>query len=76
MILQALKMAEDGNGFVARFYETEGMAAEVAWMGPVKASGAQLCDMVERPTAVARVTEGRVQFRIEPWQVVTIRVKP
>jgi alpha-mannosidase len=76
VILQALKMAEDGNGFVARFYETDGKAAEVAWMGPVKASGAQLCDMVERPTAPARVSEGRVEFRIEPWQVVTIRVKP
>jgi hypothetical protein len=76
VILQALKMAEDGNGFVARFYETEGKAADIAWMGPVKASGAQLCDMVERPTAPARVAQGRVEFRIEPWQVITIRVRP
>ncbi|MCE5307224.1 MAG: glycosyl hydrolase-related protein [Acidobacteriales bacterium] len=69
-------MAEDGSGYVARFYEAEGRAADVAWTGPVKAAGAELCDMVERPAGVARVVDGQVQFRIEPWQIITIRVKP
>jgi hypothetical protein len=76
VILQSLKMAEDGNGYVARFYETEGRAADIAWTGPVKAAGAELCDMVERPAGAARVADGQVQFRIEPWQIITIRVKP
>lgn len=75
VILQSLKMAEDGNGFVARFYETEGRGADVSWTGPAKATSAQLCDMVERPTSAARIADGRVEFRIEPWQVVTVRVK-
>ncbi len=76
VILQALKMAEDGNGFVARFYETEGRAADVAWSGPVRASSAELCDMVERPASAAKVADGRISFHIAPWQVITVRVRP
>ena len=74
VILQALKLAEDGNGYIARFYETEGKAASISWRGPVTPKQAQLCDMVERPTGPASIAGGRINFQIRPWQVVTIRV--
>lgn len=75
VILQSLKQAEDGKGYVARFYETEGRAAEVRWSGlPTKVSQAQLTDLVERPAGAAKVEEGKVRFSIGPWQLVTVRL--
>lgn len=76
VILQALKIAEDGNGYMARFYETEGKAGSVSWKGPGKTGRVQLCDMVERPVGAATVEGSRVRFEIRPWQVVTLRVNP
>jgi alpha-mannosidase len=75
VILQSLKLAEDGRGFVARFYETEGAAAQVTWRGPVAARSAELCDLVERPTGATAVEAGAVKFAIRPWQVVTVRIQ-
>ena len=74
VILQAFKLAEDGQGFVARFYETDGKNASIAWKGPVSPREAKLCDMVERPTGPATVEGGTIKFEIGPWQVITIRV--
>ncbi len=76
VLLQAFKVAEDGNGYIARFYETEGKAASVGWKGPGKAGKAQLCDMVERPVSPAAIEGDRVKFDIGPWQVVTLRITP
>jgi hypothetical protein len=75
VVLQSLKAAEDGKGYVARFYETEGRAAEVAWSGlPAKIASADLSDLVERPIGAARIEGGRVHFSIRPWQLVTLRL--
>lgn len=75
VILQSLKRAEDGNGYVARFYETEGRGEEFEWSGlPVKLSRAQISDLVERPTAAAKMEGGKVRLSIAPWQLLTVRL--
>lgn len=75
VILQALKLAEDGNGVIARFYETEGRKVSVSWKGPLTPKTAAICNMVEQPSGPAAVKGGAVEFEIAPWQVVTIRLE-
>ncbi len=76
IILQALKLAEDGNGVIARFYETEGKRTQVTWKGPVTPKKAALCNLVEQPIGPAVITAESIQFEATPWQVVTIRLEP
>ena len=75
VMLQSLKQAEDGKGYVARFYETEGRATEVVWSGlPGRVSQARLTNLVESGSGVARVEDNKVRFGIGPWQLVTVRM--
>jgi alpha-mannosidase len=77
VILQSLKKAEDGQSYVARFYETEGRATEVTWSElPVKARQAQKTDLVERPSEPVKIEGDKMSFSIGPWQFVTIRLVP
>ncbi|MCC7499692.1 MAG: hypothetical protein IT160_19075 [Bryobacterales bacterium] len=76
VILQAMKLAEDGNGFVVRFYETEGKRSRVTWKGPVTPKKATLCNLVEQATGAAAIQGDSVEFEISPWQVVTLRLEP
>lgn len=75
VILQTLKQAEDGTGYVVRFYETEGRATEVVWSGlPLKVSQVQVTNLVESTTGNVKVEGGKMRFTIGPWQFVTVRV--
>jgi alpha-mannosidase len=74
VILQALKQTEDGQGYAARFYETEGKSATVAWSGPpVKVREAFLTDLAERPLRPAKLEDQKIVFDIGPYQLVTVR---
>lgn len=73
VILQSLKIAEDGKGLIARFYETEGRKASINWKGPITAKQASLCNLVEQSEKEAKLDNGAVHFEIQPWQIVTLR---
>lgn len=75
--LQALKKAEDGHGYIARFYETAGIPRKVTWSGlPFKIGEAHLTDLVERNLTPARVASGKIEFSIGAHQLVTVRLAP
>jgi alpha-mannosidase len=77
VILQSLKQAEDGNGYIARFYETEGKAATVVWSGlPGKIREAQVTSLTERPLSQVKIQAGKLTFSIGPWRLVTVRLIP
>jgi alpha-mannosidase len=77
VILQALKKAEDGLGYIARFYETAGTARNVAWSGlPMKVRRAYRTDLVERNIAPAHVEGSKIGFPVGAYQLVTLRLVP
>ncbi len=77
VILQALKRAEDGNGWVARFYECAGRQAAVSWSGlPLAPRQAFLTNLLEERIEPAKVAGRAVNFSIGPWQLVTLRLIP
>lgn len=75
VMLETLKMAEDGTGVILRFYEHHGMNHEmnVQWKLPVKK--AYRCDILERPTGekLPMVGEGFL-LTVKPYEIVTVKL--
>lgn len=76
LVLTVLKLAEDGDGVVARFYEAEGRGAEgrlVLFCGVERASEASLLEDELRPLPASG---GSVAVRAKPFEIVTVRLRP
>ena len=76
LTLLALKLAEDLNGVIVRVQETEGKSTE----GRICIPGFLLeqaveTNVVEEDRCGLAVTDGGVDFPVEPWQVVTLRIR-
>lgn len=74
--LLALKQAEDTDGVIVRVKETEGKAVK----GRINLPGLSLeqaveTNVVEEDGCGLSVSDGGVVFSVEPWQVVTIRIR-
>ena len=78
VLLQALKKAEDGRGYIARLYETEGESGSVKLTGlPMRIKKAYLTDLVERDLSELQIEEGgALEIPMERFQLVTIRLVP
>lgn len=78
VMIQALKKAEDGRGYIVRLYETEGRGGPVRLTGlPMRIRTAYLTDLVERDLSELDVAAGRaLEVPIEAFQLVTVRLVP
>jgi alpha-mannosidase len=75
IIISALKQAEDGKGYIVRFYEAEGRFTKVRIAGYKPFSKVYLTDMIEYDIKELHVEEnGSFQISVKPWEIVTIRV--
>jgi alpha-mannosidase len=73
-ILDTIKPAEDGNGWILRLYEPYGSRGQVGVRGPVQFSQVILCDHLER-NGEGLVTDGAsFGFPIRPFEVKTFRI--
>ncbi len=76
VVIEAVKLAEDGDDVVVRLYESLGGRAAVSLGLDADASGVMLTDLLERPLAdqsPLRVEAGRVRLVLRPFQIVTLR---
>ena len=75
VMLETLKMAEDGTGVILRFYEHHGMNHEmnVQWNLPVKK--AYRCDILERSTGEKLPMIGeKFLLTVKPYEIVTVKL--
>lgn len=74
VILDTVKRAEDGQGLIARLYESKGgdCTAEFTFPDPLKA--AALCRMNEEILEALPAGNNRVRLHFKPFQVVTLRL--
>src|SRR5690606_10255641 len=73
----ALKRAEDGNGYVVRFYEFEGISRSGSFTLPTNVAGASTVNIVEEPMpGTIPVSENRVFVQSRPYQITSIRITP
>ncbi len=74
VIIETVKPAEDGNGFIARLYETEGCCADctVTVGGTVRA--AEQTDMLEANGRPLEITDGGFGLTFRPFEIKTVRL--
>ncbi|MGW2395684.1 alpha-mannosidase [Kitasatospora sp. NPDC001664] len=73
--LSAVKLADDGSGdVVVRLYEAHGTRATARLTTGFPLAGAQLCDLLERPTGSATTDGDAVELRLRPFELVTLRL--
>jgi alpha-mannosidase len=75
IVVSTLKKAEDGNGSVVRFYETEGKFASARISGFKPFSKVTLTNMLEYDEKNLPVNaDGSVNISVKPYEIITIRV--
>ncbi|WP_269855098.1 alpha-mannosidase [Streptomyces sp. RPT161] len=75
VVVTAVKLADDGSGdVVVRLYESRGGRARTRLRAGFDASAAYVCDLHERPTAPAELTDGQLPLVLAPFEIVTLRV--
>ena len=77
VVIETIKPAEDGDGFIVRVFENERRRGPVTLDFAHPLAAVEACDLLERPTKTKRVvTEGRrVRFEIAPYEIVSLRVR-
>ncbi len=75
VILDALKPAEDGTGFILRVYEAEGRRTRVKINLPLKAKTVSECDMMEENMVPVSADTDALEFTITPFEVKTFHLK-
>ncbi len=76
VVVEAVKLAEDGDDVVVRLYESLGTRAGVTVALHADARGVSLTDLLERPLddqSPLRVEDGRARLVLRPFQIVTLR---
>ena len=83
VMLETIKRAEDGDGWIVRLYETDNARTEAAlyWARPV--ASAEECDCLEQRVASAAALpaqnapryRARIPFTIKPYEIKTFRIR-
>jgi len=76
VVIEAVKLAEDGDDVVVRLYESLGTRALVAVSLEATTNRVVLTDLLERPLndqSPLRVGAGRAVLVLRPFQIVTLR---
>ena len=76
IVVSTLKKAEDGNGSIVRFYETEGKFAKTRLTGFKPFSKVTLTNMLEYDEKALPVNpDGSVDVSTKPYEIITIRIQ-
>ena len=74
-VLSAFKAAEDGDGYVIRFYNCSEREDEITLSFCVSVTGASLVDLAEKNIKRLDVLRGRkVTFKALPKRIVTLKI--
>ena len=74
-VVETLKQAEDGNGYILRGYEALGDTESVSLRLGLPAASAELCDLMEKSIAPIAIEDGRISFTAKPFEIVSVRIR-
>ncbi len=75
VILDAVKLAEEGRGLVLRIYEANGNAERAVLRFHRPPQTAVLADLLEKETAPLPLKEGRLELDFRPFEIKTVRIE-
>lgn len=75
VVIQTVKAAEDGNGFIVRLYESQRQRGSVTLTFGAPVGAVQAVNLLEEPLGAAQaVTGGRYTLTLKPFEIVSLRV--
>lgn len=74
-VVETVKAAEDGDGFIVRGYEALGNREDVALSFGVPVASAALAGLMEDTLSALEVCDNTVKFTAKPFEIVTLRIK-
>lgn len=78
LVIEALKRAEDGNGYILRVFEAHGGRHQAAIRLPFALASVEPTDLMERPSPgegpVEIIDEQSISFFIKPYEIRTFRL--
>lgn len=74
IIVDTLKRAEDGNGYILRLFEANGCYTDTT-LSVKNMTVCTLTDMLERPEQELTVENSTVQLRFKPYEILTLRFR-
>ena len=75
VVLETVKMAEDGNGIVLRMYESENALTKVKLTVDTAFEKAYICNLLEEIESEAAVYGKAIEVVLKPYEVVTVLVR-
>ncbi|NUQ71813.1 MAG: alpha-mannosidase [Chthonomonadales bacterium] len=76
VIVETVKMAEDGRGLIVRVYEARGCRGPVQLTFTRAVAEAEECNLLEEPIGPVDAAGFHIAFDILPWQIRTFRIIP
>jgi alpha-mannosidase len=76
VIIETIKQAEDGRGFIVRLYEHQRIRGECTLFTGFPLAAAWRADLLENDQECLQCAEHTVAFPIQPYQIVTLRLVP
>jgi alpha-mannosidase len=76
IIIETIKRAEDGQGFIVRLYESRRKRGEITLTTAFDLAGAWRCTLLEENQSEVAAEANRVGLAVKPYEIVTLRFIP
>ncbi|HEX2905771.1 MAG TPA: glycoside hydrolase family 38 C-terminal domain-containing protein [Phototrophicaceae bacterium] len=74
VIIETVKLAEDGNGLIVRLYENERNRGKITLTAGFAIAEAYHCNLLEENEQALAVQDNQLQLEISPYQIITLRL--
>ena len=74
LVLDTLKKAEDGNGYILRLYESAGRGGKATLRFAKEIKALSICDMMEQDQQEASFAGNAFSFETTPYCIHTYRI--
>jgi alpha-mannosidase len=76
VIIETIKRAEDGHGFIVRLYESQRKRDEITLTTGFDLAAVWRCNLLEENQSQVAAEGNRVVLAVKPYEIVTLRVMP
>jgi hypothetical protein len=76
VVIETVKAAEDGRGFVVRLYESQRQRGSANLMSGIPLGRAYRTNLLEEDESELEIRDGTVLLQLRPYEIVTLRLLP
>jgi alpha-mannosidase len=76
VVIETIKKAQDGNGFIIRMYESLGGRGDVALSSSFNVKSCFETNLIEENIKQLAADNNQIKFNIKPFQILTLRIVP